>query len=493
MLIIIIMYYYKKGVQTMIFKKSFIFSLCIFSFQILNADTLNNLSLESALNIMKNNNLELKISKFTEQMKQKEAEMVSGNKYGKLDLKLQALRSNDAGNVFGFKLKSREANFGDFGFSDFMGAIGQGAYQSGGDFGAFSQGLATQGDSILALQPDDLNYPETRNHFQTTLTYMAPIYTAGKLDQYGKITKALTHMSQLDTEKLLNEKVFQTTKTFYDISLVEQYITNLSSIVTNIDKLENIVTNMKEEGFAKEIDELEVRARRAEAQSMLNQAIYNKELAYQYLSFLLNQEVTSIQTLDRLAPIPNVDKEALSENNLDIQKAELGLKITDMAIELEKSKFLPTVGAFGEYGSADNNPFNHFFQKDFYTLGLQLEWNLFNGENDQRNLDKAKIENMKVQDQVALAKAGIGLQVKKLETNIKSKNAEIESLETQYEFAEKVYENYEGRYQEGISSISDVLIKQSKELEVLLKLLTAKNDRNTKVFELTSILNIGDI
>jgi hypothetical protein len=40
-----------------------------------------------------------------------------------------------------------------------------------------------------------------------------------------------------------------------------------------------------------------------------------------------------------------------------------------------------------------------------------------------------------------------------------------------------------------MTSISDVLIKQSKELEILLKLLTAKNSRNTKIFELDSILN----
>jgi len=476
----------------MILKRSFTFLLSIVYFHNLQAQELTDLSLENALNIMKNNNLELKISKFNERIKVHEAEIASGYNYGKMDVKLQALRSNDAGNIFGFKLKSREASFQDFGFSDFMGAIGQGAQQANGDFGAFSQGLAQQGGDILAIQPKDLNYPDARNHFQTTLTYMVPLYTGGKLDQYGKITTALTYMSQLDTEKLLNEKVFQTTKTFYDISLIKQYIENLSSIVVNIDQLEQIVKSMKEEGFAKEIDELEVKARRSEAQSMLTQATYNKELAYQYLSFLLNQDVKSIQTLNKLAPMPKSNKEELSTNNLDIQKAELGLKITDMAIKLEKSKFLPTVGAFGEYGSSDDKPFNDFTKKDFYTVGLQLEWNLFNGDIDRHNLEKAKIENMKVQDQVILAKAGISLQVKKLTTNIRSKDAEIESLETQYQFAEKVYENYEGRYQEGISSISDVLIKQSKELEVLLKLLTAKNDRNAKVFELTSILNKGE-
>ncbi len=442
---------------------------------------------------MKNNNLELKISKFDEQMKAHEAKVAQGHNYGKLDLKLQALRSNDAGNIFGFKLKSREANFGDFGFSDFMGAIGQGAQQANGDFGAFSQGLNTQGGDILAIQPNDLNYPDARNHFQTTLTYMVPLYTGGKLDQYGKITKALQNMSQLETSKLLNEKIFQTTKTFYDISLIDHYISNLSSIVSNIDQLENIVNTMKKEGFAKKIDELEVRARKSEAESMLSQATYNKELAYQYLSFLLNRKVESIQTVDNLAPMPNVVKDEVQSNNLDIQKAKLGLKITDMAVELQKSNFLPTVGAFGEYGSSDDKIFNEFIDKDFYTVGLQLEWNLFNGNIDKYNLEKAKVENMKVRNQVELAKSGICLKVRKLITEVKSKDADIKSLETQFDFATKVYETYQEQYKEGISSISDVLIKQSKELEVLLKLLTAKNDRNAKVFELTSIINKEEI
>jgi outer membrane protein TolC len=458
-----------------------------------DVNPLNNLSLKEALQLMKRDNIELKISKFNEQMKAQEAKVAQGYNYGKLDIKVQAMRSNDPGNIFGFKLKSREATFGDFGFADFMGAIGQGAQQANGDFGAFSQGLASQGDNILAIEPKDLNYPDARNHFQTTLTYQVPLYTGGKLDQYGKITKALERMSKLDSSKLLNEKVFQATKTFYDISLVNQYIDNLGNIVSNIDKLENIVSSMKEEGFAKEIDQLEVQAKKAEVESMLSQATYNKELAYQYLSFLLNQKVDSIQNVNTLAVMPKIVRDEIQEDNLDIQKAKLGLKITDMAIKVEESNFLPTVGAFGEYGSSDNNPFNEFTHKDFYTVGLQLDWNLFNGNIDKHNLEKSKVQNMKVREQVQLAKKGICLKVRKLVTEVKSKDAEITNLETQFNFASKVYENYQERYREGITSISDVIIKQSKELEVLLKLLTSKNDRNAKVFELTSIINKGEI
>lgn len=430
---------------------------------------IKNLQLNTALEMLQKNNLELKISRFNEEMKAYEAVAAQGNHYGKLDLTVAGMRSNDALNVFGFKLQSREATFGDFGFSDFNPA----------------------NPAILSVQPNDLNYPGSRNHFQTKLSYMLPLYTGGKLTEYGRITDALHRMSQHDTQKLINEKVFQTKKAFYDISLIENYIHNLSKIIKNITRLESIVESMKKEGYAQEIDTLEVQARKAEAENMYNQAKLNKDLAYQFLSFLLDEEVSSIKKVNDMAPMPHVDASEVESNNIDIQKALLGLQITEMAMNVEEANYLPTVGAFGEYGSADNQLWNDFTQKDSYTVGVQLTWNIFNGGIDEANLEKAKVNHLKVQDQVALAKSGIALKVKKLETEISSKNADVKSYNKQLIFAKKVYENYQGRYKEGIVSITDVLIKQSRELEVLLKLLTVKNERNTKIFELNSILNTG--
>ena len=430
---------------------------------------LNNLDINQAISMLENNNLELKISHFNEQMKAYEAVAAKGNHYGKLDLTVTGMRSNDAGNVFGFKLQSREATFGDFGFSEFDG----------------------ENPNILNVQPTDLNYPDARNHYQTKISYILPLYTGGKLSEYGRITDALHRMSQWDTQKLINEKIFQTKKAFYDISLVDNYILNLSKIIKNIDHLESIVKSMREEGYAKDIDLLEVQARKAEAESMYNQAKLNRDLAYQFLSFLLNEEVNSIKKVNDMAPMPSIDTVEVESNNIDIQKALLGLQITEMALKVEEANYLPTVGAFGEYGSADNTFWNEFEEKDAYTVGVQLKWNIFNGGIDSANLEKAKVNHLKVQNQVSLAKSGIALKVKKLETEILSKNADVKSYKKQLRFAKKVYENYRSRYKEGIVSISDVLIKQSKELEVLLKLLTVKNERNTKIFELNSILNAG--
>ena len=440
-----------------------------------------HLSLPQAIEILKKDNLELKISRFNEQMKAYEAEATEALNYGKLDLSVAGLRSNDAGNVFGFKLQSREATFGDFGAGEF---IANSSACQGGNMQACQD--------MLGAPPSDLNYPGSRNHFQTKISYMLPLYTGGKLTEYKHITQSLHRMSQYDTKKLLNAKIYQVKKAYYDISLVDNYIYHLSKIMKNITKLEAIISTMETEGYAKDTDLLEVQARRAEAQSMYNQAKLNKELAYQFLSFLLNQKVDTIRKVSTMAKMPRVDLQALLDNNIDIQKARLGLEISKMAVEAEEGNFRPEVGAFGEYGSADNVLFNDFFDKDSYTVGVQAKWNLFNGGADQARLEKAKVNRLMVEDQVRLAKKGIELQVKKLRTEVLSSDADIRSYTKQLAFAKKVYENYSARYKEGMVSISDVLIKQSKQLEVMLKLLTAKNKRNTKIFELDSILNKGD-
>ena len=72
---------------------------------------MKNLSLNQAIKIVKQDNLELKIARFNEQMKHYEAKAAEGYHYGKLDVTVMGMRSNDAGNVFGFKLQSREATF----------------------------------------------------------------------------------------------------------------------------------------------------------------------------------------------------------------------------------------------------------------------------------------------------------------------------------------------------------------------------------------------
>ncbi len=451
---------------------------------------LKHLSLKQALALLEENNLEIKAAKYEEAMKYYDHMAVKAKSFGSLDFTFMALRSNDAGNVFGFKIQSREASFADFGFSDFLGAIGQAAQMSQGDFERFTQSLGKQGGTILAIEPKDLNYPKARNHFVYKFTYKLPLYTGGMLSSYRAITKKMYEMSQLDTKKLLALKRFEVKKTFYNIALVNSFIANLYKIRKNVVMLKKVIKEMKKEGYALLTDLMEVDSKLAEVDAMLDEAKLNKQLAYYYLSFLLNSKVDSIIAPRHMPKIPVATKEIIEAKSLDIAKAKLGLSISKDAVELAKAKFKPTIGAFAEYGFADNKikP-EHISKRDFYTVGVQLKWNLFNGGGDKAAYEKAKSKYLQVATQVELAKKGIWLKVQKLKAQIKSLQARVRSYTKQYRTAHRIYLTYKEKYKEGLVSITELLIKQSNEIQILMQLLKIKNERNEKILKLQEVLN----
>ncbi len=432
---------------------------------------MHKLTLQEALQIVQEENLEIQVANYEEKIKDFEARIAAGYSYGSLDLVSTAMRSNDAGNVFGFKLASREATFSDFGFSDFL-----------------SHSPSPMATSVLSVQPRDLNYPETRNHYQTKVVYKVPLYTGGELQQYRRISKALHKLSKLDAVQAKQQKLFETKKSFYDLSLLDTFIENLEQIKANIQTLEEMVVEMIAEGYAKKVDLLEVQTKKASVVRMINKAKANERLAYEYLSFLLNRDVSSIKYVFDLAPLPARKTQSYVQNSIDVQKAQLGLKMRKMAVEQKRSSFLPKVGAFAEYGSADNEFLNDFRDKDSYTFGAKLTWNLFNGGIDDNKLQIAKIKRAQMRQKLDLAKKGIALKVDRIKTNIQSCEFDIESLRKEKELKNEVYENYLGRYQEKLVAINDVLIKQSELIETVLKLQKEKNSRNEKVFALEKIL-----
>jgi outer membrane protein TolC len=430
------------------------------------------LSLSQALDILKSQNLEIKAAKLDIESAKAQADTVSGMNWGKLTFTQDVARSNDAGNVFGFKLTSREANFGDFGAEEFM-------------------------DNFMAGHPDyetppqNLNYPGYRNFFQSKLKYEVPLFTGFAISSYTNIMHEMTKLKTLDKKKVLSEKSYELRKSYYDMALLDSSIKNLTKILDNIDTLETTTQTMIDVGYAKHVDLLEVKAKKGNVERLLNQMEANKKLLYHYISFLLNKKVEAIIPPHSDVAMPNFTDQEILQRNIDIQKANTGLEIRKSMLQSSQAAYYPTVGAFGEVATADNTFLGDANDHKAYTVGARLTWNLFNGGIDSAKIQKSKIEKMKMQSQLELAKHGIALKVAKIRTEIESVDFEIASLEKELALADAIYNNYEGRYKEKLVSMSDVIIKQSAQIEKILKLQMAKNKRTEKIFALEKLAN-GD-
>ncbi len=431
----------------------------------------HSLTLNEAIEILKEENLEIKAAQYELQSTQAKTAQASSMNWGSLDLILNAANSDDAGNVFGFKLTSRKASFGDLGFGDF----------------------SLSNPDILNVQPEDLNNPDATNFFQTKLEYTLPIYTGGKISGYTHISQSMEKMQRLQTDKTVNEKIYETRKAFYDMALLENATKHLKTINDNMKILEETTQEMIQEGYAKRIDLLEVQSKRSNVKRKLNEMASNKALLYHYLSFLLNEEITQIEVPDSTVQETPLSDEEILARNVDIKRAQTGLEIRREMVDVSESGYMPMIGlkanvqssstALDEYKIIDNGS---------YTAGVQLKWNLFSGGSDSNKVEEAKVNALKTSTEVELAKKGIALQIRKIHTEIKSLDYEIESLSKELELSTEIYKSYEERYKEQLASMNDLIIKQSIQIEKVLALLKIQNRRNERVFALEKLAN-GEI
>ena len=447
-----------------------------FSASLLSAS--QSITLDEAIEILKNQNLEIKSAALDVEIAADDTKTVSGSHWGKLDFIQDFANSNDAGNVFGFKLTSREATFGDFGAKEFMNATGA----NGGVPPA----------SAYTTPPRDLNYPDARNFFQSKLKYEVPVFTGFKITSYEEVMNSVEKIKKLEKSRVVSEKIYETRKSFYDMALLEESITNLKAILKNINTLENITQEMINSGYAKKIDLLEVNAKKGNVERLISQMDLNEKLLYHYISFLLNQKVSSIQTSALVVKMPSMTDDEILNKNLDIQMANSALSIKKSMIGVSKSSLYPMIGAFAEVATADNSFLGSASDHSGYTVGARATWNIFNGGIDSANIEKSKAEYLKTKTQVELANSGIELKIQKTKTEIDSFNKDIESLEKELVLADEIYKNYEARYKEKLSSMSDVVIKQSEQIQKILQLEETKNKRNERVFALEKLANGED-
>ena len=436
----------------------------LFSLFIINLYA-QGLTLPQALILIKTQNLEIQASEYEVQSATLNHNMAYAQNYGQLNFTQNIMRTDDAANSFGFKLTSREASFNDFGFSE---------------FGSIPMDAPVQG----------LNYPDDQNFFQSKLTYELPLYTGNKISAYGTMAKEMKNISLLDKQDQINTKSYETRKAFFDMALLEASLKNLKIIHNNIDKLEKMTQEMIIEGYAKKVDLLEVQSKKANVMRVIVELESNQELLYHYLSFLLNQEVKEIETPRYDLVQPNISEEQILENNIDIKKALTALKIRDSMLVVEESRWLPTVGAIAEVQTADDTFLGEASDHSSYTVGLQLKWNLFSGGGDDAAIQQARVQSIKMQTQTELAQKGISLKVKEIQTKIKTADLKIKHLNLELSLAKAIYENYEDRYKEQLSSMNDVIIKQSIWLEKVLELLKAENTRNTQIFALERLASL---
>ena len=324
--------------------------------------------------------------------------------YGKLSLSEEMSRTNNAGYVFSYKLASREASFNDFGASQF------------------------QGTNSLGVEPDNLNYPEARNNFNTKLTYDIPLFTGFKLSNQKDILKLQEKANNIKYNLDVKELEFEVLKAYNSAVVAKDFIKALEKAKEAIVFMRNAAMAFHKEGLVTKIDVNEAKVYEANINSQLLESKNNFQLALAYLSFLSSDEtITDVQELKNLYfKFPN-EKELYTqalENRDEVKMQDIQVNASKKNIDIAKASYYPTVFSRLEYGYNDNT-LTVDTDKDYYMAMVGISITLF---DNTRSIEKQKsqIEYQKASLNQEKLKDAIKLELKKAMLNLETKEKVLE-------------------------------------------------------------------
>ncbi len=436
---------------------------------------------KTVLNEALNNNLELKAKKLNIAKAKADLKKAKGYNWGKLTLGEEISRTNDALYVFGMKLESREANFKDFGFADFLAAMP--GLMSG----------KVSGNQVLADEPKDLNYPGSRTNYKTKLVYEVPLFTGFKL-KYAKEMAAL----QVKANKYKyahdkNKLAVEVLKAYNGAVAAKYFISALKTAKKTTASFVQMIKDFYHDGMATKIDLLQAQKRDNEVEAMLIQAENKYQLALSYLRFLTDDD--SIDNVGDFAIIypPNLSLKKLIalalKNRNDLKWMKENVLTMQKKVKMDESDYYPMIGAHLEYGFDDNH-LKLDTKKDYYLAAVGMNWKLFDATRSA-NVQKSKIEAMQTNYYYQYMKKGIALDVKQKYLNFKEKEAIIKEKVTNKELAEEILQKYTYMYKQGMINFTILLMKEAEARKARAELIKARYDEALAAAELEEA--IGDL
>jgi len=439
-------------------------------------------SFDEALNSALKNNLELKAKKLNIDKAEADLKQAKGTELGKLTFSEEISKSNNALYVFGMKLESREASFKDFGFSDFLGVMP-----------ALMGGMVS-GDQVLAIKPEDLNYPGSRSNFKTKFVYEVPLFTGFKLTYAKEMAKLQVKANKFKYAHDKNKLAIEVLKAYNGAVAAKSFIDALEIAKKTTTSFIKMINDFYKNGMATKVDLLEAKKRDNEVNAMLIEAKNKYALALAYLRFLTDDnEITDVGNFKIIIP-PNKSISELQQialnNRKDLKWMKSNLETMKKKVKFDKADEYPMIGAHVEYGFNDNQLINVHKDKDYYVLAAGLKWDIFNKATSSK-VEKSKIEAAQVAKYYNYMKKGIKLDVEQKYLDYQAKKAVVGEKLTNKELAEEILKKYTYMYKQGMINITILLMKEAEARKARAELIKARYDEALAAAKLKEAL--GDL
>lgn len=398
------------------------------------------LKLQDAIASAIANNDAVKLSALDEQIAKSKLKQTDAIFLPQLNFNYTSFATNNPLNAFGFKLQQKSITSYDF-------------------------------------DPGKLNRPSATYDFTTKLELQQPIINLDLLYQ-RKAAAAQTDMYSLISKRTKEGVAFETEKAYLNLQMLYRANEVLQQALATATSVHKSTKDYYDQGLVQKSDLLNAEVYTMNIETQLKQLSSNISDASDMLSFLMGNSTGKIYVTDSIEKGQDVlaDTVRLSNNRSDFAAIEKGIESYNLMIHSSKMNYYPKLNAFASYQLNDNNAFG--FNANSYLAGIQLSWNLFNGNRTKNTIVQQSFEKDKLAKQLQQKKNEDQLQLNHVRNQMSDALFEMKQKEVSIQQASEALRVLQNRYEQGLVKTADVLQSQTQLAEQKLGYVQATYNYN---------------
>ncbi len=336
----------------------------------------------------------------------------------------------------------------------------------------------------------------SKDIFSIGLSYSVPLFTGYAQTRQIEIDNIASMMSQ-NKIKLTREQLIYNIKSLYLTILLQKEVLNAQKSYTQaLQELKNMITQEVSFGKKAEIDLLKAKANLSASLTQQKILESNIDMTKATLSSIVGKDVGRLSPIKIVIKKPKYSIASLTKKISNLTKIKIEnfqLQKADKMIAKAKASSMPQINLnsylgknFGEDIKSDD-----WDDETLWHVGIKAQYNLVDFGKRAIGEEKARVSKLKAQ----IHKQQLILDTKKLITQaiekIKLSYAEYTGNSSQYKLSRKSEQIEQVRYENGASSLNDLLFAKSKTQLSRAKVIESKYNYKKSKYYLDYILERG--
>ena len=243
-----------------------------------------------------------------------------------------------------------------------------------------------------------------KDQYDFNLTLSQPLFTGFRTRNLVRAAAAQNRASDYQLRRVQNNLLMQTGQLFYGIQSIKLQQQILQKAISRTDILLQQIKNLLAAQQTTAFDTLEAANRKLKFQNQLQNLHRMESIQLSKLRRLLNiSEALQVRKLaepeDNLAFEPETHFKNLAwKNRPELKLLQQNLRAAGYAVKATRSALFPQFDVAASYHYA--RPGVDFFQNegmDYFTFGLQAQWQLCAGGKPRQQIEKARFQSDKMQ------------------------------------------------------------------------------------------------